>query len=91
MKLRLPPLRPIVGLPLADTFNDVVCMDLKEYIHNQSWILHMIDSATKYTAACLISSKHQDTIVRSIYMIWICYFGAPRKFLTDNGGAFSNL
>ena len=90
MKLRRPSLRPIVGLSLADTFNDVVCMDLKEHIHNQSWILHMIDSATKYTAACLISNKHQDTIVRSIYMIWICYFGAPRKFLTDNGGEFYN-
>ena len=90
MKLRRAPLRPVVGLPLSDTFNDVVCMDLKEHIHNKSWILHMIDSATKYSAACLISSKHQDVIVHCIYVNWICHFGSPRKFLTDNGGEFSN-
>ena len=90
MKLRRPPLRPVVGLPMANRFNDVVCMDLKEHIHNKSWILHIIDSATKYSAACLISSKQQDVIVRCIYLNWICHFGSPRKFLTDNGGEFSN-
>ena len=90
MKLRRPPLQPVVGLPMANRFNDVVCMDLKEHIHNKSWILHIIDSATKYSAACLISSKQQDVIVRCIYLNWICHFGSPRKFLTDNGGEFSN-
>ena len=70
-------------------FNDV-CMDLKEHIHNKSWILHIIDSATKYSAACLISCKHQDVIIACIFRIWFTYFGFPRKFLTDNGGEFSN-
>ena len=83
-------MRPIVGMPLADKFNQVVCMDLKEHIHNESWILHMIDSATRYSVACLIKTKHQDEIVRNIYLMWIAYFGAPRKFLSDNGGEFSN-
>ncbi len=54
LKRKLPPLRPVVGLPLANVFNDVVCMDLKEHIHNKTWILHIIDSVTKYSAACLI-------------------------------------
>ena len=90
LKRKPPPLRPVVGLPLANVFNDVVCMDLKEHIHNKSWILHIIDSATKYSAACLISSKHQDVIVSCIFRIWFTYFGFPRKFLTDNGGEFSN-
>ena len=84
------PLRPIVGLPLADRFNQVVCMDLKEYKHNEIWILHLIDSATRYSAACLITTKRQDEIVKNIYMMWISYFGYPHKFMSDNGGEFSN-
>ena len=47
-------------------------------------------TATKYSAACLISSKQQDVIVHCVYLNWICHFGSPRKFLTDNGGEFSN-
>ena len=90
IKYRSPKFPPIVGMPLADKFNQVVCMDLKEHKHNESWILHMIDSATRYSVACLIKTKHQDEIVRNIYLMWIAYFGAPRKFLSDNGGEFSN-
>ena len=85
-----PPLRPVVGMPLANRFNEVVCMDLKEYVHNESWNFHIMYSATRYSAACLIRTKHQDEIVRNIYKMWIAYFGAPKKFLSDNGGEFSN-
>ena len=90
LKFKRAPLRPVVGLPLADKFNQVVCMDLKEFVHNESWILHLIDSATRYSAARLIYSKKQDVIVQNIYQMWFTYFGAPRKFLSDNGGEFSN-
>ena len=77
-------------MPLADKFNQVVCMNLKEYIHNKTWILNTIDSTTRYLAACLVFSKQQDDIGQSIYQIWTSYFGAPRKFLSDNGEEFSN-
>ena len=53
MKFKHLLLYPIVGLPLTNTFNQVVCMDLKEHVHNESWILHLIDSATRYSAACI--------------------------------------
>ena len=89
-KYKRAPLKPVVGLPLADRFNQVVCMDLKEYIHNKVWILHLIDGATRYSAACLITTKHQDEILRNIYLMWIGYFGYPGKFMSDNGGEFSN-
>ena len=36
---------------MSDKFNKVVSMDLKEYIHNKSWILNMSDSATRYSVA----------------------------------------
>ena len=83
-------MKPIVGLRLADNFNEVVSMDLKEYIHGESWILHLIDTATRYSAACLINTKKQDEIVKKIFSMWITYFGAPCKFLSDNGGEFAN-
>ena len=57
------PLCLVVGLNLANNFNQVVCMDLKEHIHNESWILHLIDAATRYSAACLTNTKHQDEIM----------------------------
>ena len=83
-------LRPVVGLPLANIFNHVVCMDLKEYVHNKTWILHIIDSSTRYSAARLIHTKKDEEIVKNIYLMWIAYFGSPVKFLADNGGEFAN-
>ena len=65
-------------------------MDLKEYIHNKTWILHLIDAATRYSAACLINSKNKDLVVSRIFQIWVGYFGAPKKFFSDNGGEFAN-
>ena len=72
-------------------FAYLVCtICLKEHIHNQSWILHLIDEATRYSAACLINTKHQDEKTMSrIYSMWIAYFGCPGKLLSDNGGEFN--
>ena len=84
------PLRPAVGFPLADDFNQIVCMDLKEYVHNVKLILHLLDSATRYSSACIIESKHKNVIVKNVFRMWIAYFGTPLKFLSDNGGEFGN-
>ena len=83
-------MRPVVGLPLGTDFNQVVCMDLKEVEHNKTWFLHLIDSVTRYSQACLVHTKHQDEIIRQIYRIWISDFGCPKKFLSNNGGEFAN-
>ena len=58
VKCKLPPLHSILDLTLVNVFNNVVCMNLKEHIFNKTWILHIIDFATKYSTAFLISSKH---------------------------------
>ena len=50
-KYRKPRLRPVVGFPMSDRFNQVVSMDLKECKHHKSWILHLIDIAKRYSAA----------------------------------------
>lgn len=59
-KYKPAPLKPTVSLPLASSFNQVVCLDLKEYKHNKQWIPHMIDASTRYSAARLISTKRKD-------------------------------
>ena len=41
-------------------------MDLKEHVHNESQILHLIDSATRYSATCIIKTKNHDKIIEKI-------------------------
>ena len=84
------PLKPAVGLPRANEFNQVVAMDLKDYKTNKVWILHVIDLATRFSAARLVSSKKASEIARKVMEMWIAVFGRPRKFMADNGGEFSN-
>ena len=50
-----PPRKPAVGLPLA-TFQETAAMDLKFY--PSKTILHMIDHATRLSAAVEVPSKH---------------------------------
>ena len=85
---RRPPLRPVVAMPLANSFNEVVAMDLKMF--NGKWILHLIDHVSRFSAASYVTSKKADEIISKIFKTWISIFGPPQKFLTDNGGEFLN-
>ena len=87
-KFRKPTPRPIVALPMADKFNDLVAMDLKSY--GGAYFLVMIDHATRFCSAAVIRNKRPATILRGIFMQWVTTFGAPRKILSDNGGEFNN-
>lgn len=89
-KYKPAPLKPAVGLPRANEFNQVVAMDLKDYKTNKIWILHVIDLATRFSAARLVTSKKAPEIARKVMEMWIAVFGRPRKFMADNGGEFSN-
>ena len=89
-KFKRPPLRPVVSMPLGKHFNDTVTLDLKEHVHNESWVLHLIDCFSRYSAARIIKSKKQEVIIKNIYMMWISYFGPPNRFMSDNGGEFNN-
>ena len=80
--------KPIVSLPHAEKFNDMVAMDLK--FHGEKIILHLIDHLTRYSAAITCKSKEPREIINGIMKCWIAIFGPPTKFLTDNGGEFSN-
>ena len=83
--------KPVVGLPMARTFNETVAMDLKEYDHSKGiWLLHLIDHFTRYSQSCVIRTKKKEEIIKRIFEIWIRYFGPSKKFLSDNGGEFCN-
>ena len=83
------PLRPVVGFPLASTFNEVVAVDLKSYGEN-IYIFHMIDHLSRFSAACLIRNKQKGTIVKGFINHWFKLFGSPNRILCDNGGEFIN-
>ena len=79
---------PVVGLPMASEFNEVVAMDIK--FLNGKMILHLIDHLSRYSAAAIISSKKPNEIISKIFKVWISVFGPPSKFFSDNGGEFNN-
>ena len=90
LRCRKPLLWPVVGLTLGNRFNEIVYLDLMEHRHNHYWILHLIDTSTRYSAARLIKSKRSKEIIHNIFLMWISYFGCPKRFFSDNGGEFNN-
>ena len=54
-------LKPVVCLPLATNFK-VVCMDLKEVDHENTWTLHLIDAAD----ICVMSNCGKEPTVHNI-------------------------
>ena len=80
--------RPVVALPLAKKFNDILAMDLKSYGDN--YFLVMVDHATRYCSAEVITNKKPSTICQSLLLKWISVFGPPKNFFADNGGEFQN-
>ena len=75
-------------MPMATQFNEVVAMDIK-YIKEQP-VLHLIDCLTRFSASTIVPNKKAETIISSIFRIWISIFGPPATFLSDNGGEFAN-
>ena len=88
LKFRKAKPKPIVAFPLSKEFNESVAMDLK--FCDTKPILHLIDHATRYSAASVVRSKHKETISAKFFEIWITYFGSPGQILSDNGGEFAN-
>ena len=63
-KYKRPSPKPIVSFPLAKEFNETVAMDLKVY--DGHYILHLIDHATRFSAATVISSKTKENIISKV-------------------------
>ena len=88
IKFKRAPSRPVVSIPMARDFNEIVSMDLKFW--QDKYFLVMVDLATRFCNACVIKSKSANVIIDGVMRYWIALFGSPRKILTDNGGEFNN-
>ena len=81
--------RPVVAMSMTSAFNETVTMDLKVW-NNGLYFLVLVDIATIFFRAVVISDKKPDAILREHFLNCISLFGAPSKMLSDNGGRFSN-
>jgi len=86
--------RKKTSLPRSDGFNQVVTMDLKCF-GDSTYILWMVDDATRLIRGQVIQNKDPETIIDAIEKIWINGYGMgpglPEKaFYSDNGGEFIN-
>ena len=81
--------RPVVGLPLATEFNEMVAVDLHELEPN-TWYLHIIDEFTRFSAGRIMRSKKSSEFVKKFLESWVAVHGAPKRLFSDNGGEFNN-
>ena len=81
--------KPRTCLPMADTFNQTVALDLK-FLEGKEIILHAIDLLTRFSTAIIIENKTKEVIVSEFLRSWISIFGAPEQTLCDNGREFCN-
>ena len=85
---RKPPPRAAVGLPMSNTFQETVAIDLKHC--KGKLLLHIVDHCTRLSASNAIPNKQPETTIKYIFKTWISVFGLTAKFLTDHGGEFAN-
>ena len=57
---------------------------------DKTYILHLIDHATRYSADAAVKNKKKEDVAEAIIKYWIGIFGAPRVILSDNGDKFNN-
>ena len=66
---RKTPQRPIVGLPMATSFQECIAMNLKFY--KERILLHLIDHATRPWVTSFVKSKEPEVILKPIFKSWI--------------------
>ena len=88
MRYKRKPSTPVVSMPLARSFNDVIAMDLKCY--EKVYFLVIVDLFTRYCSAMVIPNKMSATVISGIFRCWITFFGSPKKILSDNGREFNS-
>ena len=60
-----PGFKPVVSMPLAEKFNEVVAMDLK--IFESSLILHLVDHVQRFSAAAFVKPKDKNEIIKHLF------------------------
>ena len=50
----------------------------------------MVDSFTRFKAACFINNKKGETVVEALLLNWVKFFSAPTYIQSDQGNEFLN-
>ncbi len=88
IKYKRTPSRPVVCLPMATKFNEIVTMDLKK--KGAGWIVYFIDMFSRLTVAKYIQRKYPSEVVEAFMSLWVSSgYGIPKSVLSDNGGEFT--
>ena len=87
-----PPL--LTSLPQCTALNQRIHIDLMGPMRTSSqgkcYVLCMTNAFTKYAEICAIPNKEASTVARELFQKWICRFGCPIEFTSDNGKEFCN-
>ena len=80
---------PVVSLPRASRFNQVVTMDLKHYQCKQyNFIVYFVDLFSRLTVGAFINNKLPSTVGEKVLDKWISVFGRMKVLHSDRGGEF---
>ena len=83
--------KPKVSLPLANDFNDTICLDLKIWPKYNKIIFYIIDAFTRFCQSHVIPDKTPESVIEKLMDNWIMnLYGTPKNILTDCGGEFYN-
>ena len=83
------PDRPVVAMPEANEFGELLVMDLKSW--KKVYILHMIDAFSRFSVSVVIREKTPQMVAHHFLTKWVgAGYGLCKKMKFDNGGEFSN-
>ena len=83
--------RPVVALPRASKFNQVVTMDLKTYQEGRyNYICYLVDSFSRLTVGAFVENKLPSTVAAVILKQWMAPMGRMDMLHSDRGGEFCN-
>jgi len=89
-----PPRHILTPMPQCTAMNQRVCFDLMGPLRTSSsgkkFVLCITDAFTKYAEMVAVDNKEAPTVARAIFERWICRFGTPLEFYSDNGREFCN-
>ena len=80
---------PKVAFPRATRPNEVVSLDLKDFIDgNDKYILYCVDLFSRFTVGALIRNKKPSTIGAVLMEKWVSVMGVMDFIHSDRGGEF---
>jgi hypothetical protein len=87
-----PPL--LTSMPQCTSLNQCIHIYLNGPLGTSSQgkchVLCMTNAFIKHAEICAILNKEATTVPRELFEKWICRFGCPIEFTSDNGKEFSN-